>query len=189
MIKAVIKSVISKREVHGPGRSWLAFPHILLIAGLLLSPNTTNADVPPAPSLHLPLNGSSVCNTTPYFEWSPVSGVDLYHIEVDNNSGFSSPEIGATTLNHYYTPGTPLSPGTYYWHVWASNSCGDGPYSPTWSFIIPPTPSAPSPSSPSNGSSTCNTTPYFAWSQVNGADFYHIEVDNNSNFSSPEIGV
>ncbi len=189
MIKAVIKSVISKREVHGPGRSWLAFPHILLIAGLLLSPNTTNADVPPAPSLHLPLNGSSVCNTTPYFEWSPVSGVDLYHIEVDNNSGFSSPEIGATTLNHYYTPGTPLSPGTYYWHVWASNSCGDGPYSPTWSFIIPPTPSAPSPSSPSNGSSTCNTTPYFAWSQVNGADFYHIEVDNNSNFSSPEIGA
>ncbi len=189
MIKSVIKSVIRKREVHGSGRSLLPFPHILLIAGLLLSPSTTNADVPEAPSLHVPPNGSSVCDTMPYFEWSPVNGADSYYIQVDDNFGFSSPEIDRTTSNHYYTPGTPLSPGTYYWRVWASNSCGDGPYSSTRSFIIPPTPSAPSPSSPSNGSSTCNTTPYFAWSQVNRADFYHIEVDNNSNFSSPEIGA
>ena len=114
MIKAVIKSVIRKREVHGPGRSWLAFPHILLIAGLLLSPSTTNADVPEAPALYLPPNGSSVCDTMPYFEWSPVNGVDSYHIQVDNNSNFSSPEIEDRTLNPYYTPGTPLSPGTHY---------------------------------------------------------------------------
>ncbi len=182
MIKAVIKSVIRKREVHGPGRSWLAFPHILLIAGLLLSPSTTNADVPSAPSLHSPPNGSSVCDTMPYFEWLPVNGVDSYHIQVGNNSNFSSLEIEDRTPNPYYTPGTPLSPGTYYWHV----GTGDGSWSSTWSFIIPPTPSAPSLSSPSSGGSTCNATPYFAWSQVNGADLYHIQIDDNSNFSSPE---
>ncbi|MCK4470363.1 MAG: hypothetical protein KAW49_01115, partial [Anaerolineae bacterium] len=165
----------------------MAFPHILLIAGLLLSPSTTNADVPSAPSLHLPPDGSSVCDTTPYFEWLPVNGADSYHIQVDDNFGFSSPEIDRTTSNHYYTPGTPLSPGTHYWRVWASNSCEDGPYSSTWSFTIPSTPSAPSLSSPPNGSNTCDTTTYFDWSSVSGATSYRIEVDDNSGFDSPEI--
>jgi hypothetical protein len=112
--REMIKSVIRKHEVHGPGHSLLAFPHILLIVGLLFSPSTTNADVPSAPFLYLPPNGSSVCNTTPYFEWSSVSGVDFYYIEVGNNSNFSSLEIEDRTPNPYYTPGTPLSPGTYY---------------------------------------------------------------------------
>ncbi|MEE9616979.1 MAG: hypothetical protein V3T90_08230, partial [Anaerolineae bacterium] len=120
----------------------------------------------------------------PYFEWLPVNGVDSYYIQVGNNSNFSSLEIEDTTSNHYYSPGVPLSPGTHYWHVRVS---GNDQYSSTWSFIIPPTPSAPSPSLPSNSNSTCNTTPYFAWSPVNGVDSYHIQVDNNSNFSSPEI--
>jgi hypothetical protein len=58
---------------------------------------------------------------------------------VDNNSGFSSPEINQSTTNMSYTPGMALAADTYYWRVRASNDCGDGSWSsPVWSFTIVP---------------------------------------------------
>ncbi len=118
-----------------------------------------------------------------------MGGAISYHIQVDNNSGFTSPEIDTTTSSSDYTPGSSLSPDIYYWRVQASNSGGDGPWSsPTWSFTIDTAPSsAPSLSSPTNGSSTYDATPDFDWSSVSGATSYDIQVDNNSNFTSPEI--
>jgi len=142
---------------------------------------------PTTPSLTSPSNGSSACDTTPSFDWSSVSGATSYRIQVDNNSSFGSPEIDTTTSSSNYTPGSALSPGTYYWRVRASNSCGDGSWSSVWSVTILGTVGVPSLYSPSNGSSTCDTTPYFDWSSVSGATSYRIQVDNNSNFSSPVI--
>jgi putative hemolysin len=139
------------------------------------------------PALSLPSNGSSTCDDTPYFDWSSVSGATSYRIQVDNNSSFSSPEIDITTSSSDYTPTTALAPGTYYWHVRASNMCGDILWSSDWSFTILSTAPAPALLSPSNGSSTCDDTPYFDWSSVSGATSYRIQVDNNSSFSSPEI--
>ena len=147
----------------------------------------TILSTPSAPSLSSPSNGSSTCDTTPTFSWGSVSGATSYRIQVDDSSSFSSPAINTTTSSSNYTPGSALSPGTYYWRVQASNSCGDGSWSSTWSFTILSTPSAPSLSSPSNGSSTSDTTPDFDWSSVSEATSYRIQVDNNSNFSSPEI--
>lgn len=43
--------------------------------------------------------------------------------------------------------------------------------------------------SPSNGQNLYDLTPYFDWSTVIGASAYNIVVDNNSDFSSPEINV
>ena len=146
-----------------------------------------SCSVPSAPSLSSPSNGSSTCDTTPYFDWSSVSGATSYRIQVDNSSSFSSPEIDTTASNSDYTPGSPLSPGTYYWRVSTSNSCGSGSWSGVWNVMIQSAPAAPSLSSPSNGSSTCDTTPYFDWSSVSGATSYRIQVDNSSSFSSPEI--
>ncbi|MDY6877594.1 MAG: hypothetical protein SWK90_15535 [Chloroflexota bacterium] len=187
----------------------MAFPHILLIVGLLLFPSAINAGAPAlipvpdksegsrsfplgvldgleAPTLSLPPNGSSVCDTTPYFAWSSVSGATWYDIQVDNNPGFSSPEINDRAPNPYYIPGAPLSPGTFHWRVQANS---DEEWSTVWSFTIPPVLSAPILHSPSDGSDTCNMTPDFDWSSVSGAMSYHIQVDDNSGFSSPEINT
>jgi serine protease AprX len=145
------------------------------------------SDVPPAPSLSSPSNGSSTCDTTPTFDWSSVSGATSYRIQVDNNAGFSSPEIDTTTSNSYYTPGTALSPGTYYWQVRSINVCGEGSWSSTWNVTILSVPSAPSLSSPSDGNTISDDTPTFSWGSVSGATSYRIQVDNNAGFSSPEI--
>ena len=40
---------------------------------------------------------------------------------------------------------------------------------------------------PQNGEIITDNTPYFDWSDVDGAVKYWLQVDNNSNFSSPEI--
>jgi len=149
--------------------------------------SVTILSTPSATSLSAPSNGSSTCDTTPYFDWSSVSGATSYHIQVDDNSSFGSPGIDTTTSNSNYTSGSALSPGTYYWRVRASNSCGDGSWSPTWSFTIVSTPAAPSLSSPPNASETDDTTPTFSWSSVSGATSYRIQVDDDFGFSSPEI--
>ena len=51
----------------------------------------------------------------------------------------------------------------------------------------PDPPSTPTLYSPSNGFSTTDLAPTFDWNNVSGATSYYIQVDNNSNFSSPEI--
>ena len=142
---------------------------------------------PGTPSLLSPGNGSSTCDTTPTMDWSSVSGADYYQIQVDDSDMFGSPVIDTTTVNSDYTPGTALAPGYWYWHVRACNDCGCGSWSVTWGYNILSTPTAPTLLSPGNGSSTCDTTPTFDWSTVSGATSYRIQVDNNSDFSSPEI--
>ncbi|HQO09515.1 MAG TPA: hypothetical protein PLK90_05195 [Clostridiales bacterium] len=48
-------------------------------------------------------------------------------------------------------------------------------------------PAAPTLNSPADASSLDDITPYFDWTDVSGATSYTIQVDNNSNFSSPEV--
>jgi hypothetical protein len=63
-----------------------------------------------------------------------------------------------------------------------------GPYTDTVSTRVTcAAPGTPALSSPADDSSTCDMTPDFAWSTVSGADAYRIQVDNNADFSSPEI--
>lgn len=43
--------------------------------------------------------------------------------------------------------------------------------------------------SPADAATTPDRTPDFIWSEAADTDYYRLEVDNNSNFSSPEISV
>jgi YVTN family beta-propeller protein len=96
----------------------------------------TTFSAPLAPSLSAPADGGSTYETTPTFDWLPVSSATAYRLQVDDNADFSSPEIDTATPNTDYMPGSPLLPGTYSWRVWASNACGDGPWSVVWSLTI-----------------------------------------------------
>lgn len=50
-----------------------------------------------------------------------------------------------------------------------------------------PPPDIPTLISPSNGITITNTTPTFMWSASSGATNYHIQIDNNLDFSSYEV--
>ena len=97
---------------------------------------TTICPLPEAPYLLAPADGSTIQDTTPHFEWSPVDGASSYRIQVDDNGGFSSPELDATTSTPDYTPTSPLSLGTQYWHVRAVDPCGNSAWSQSWSVAI-----------------------------------------------------
>ena len=57
---------------------------------------------------------------------------------------------------------------------------------PNETFVTPP---APVLVSPANASTTTTSTPTFDWEDVSGATQYELLVDNNSDFSSPEINT
>ncbi len=147
---------------------------------------STGTTPPPTPTLLSPSNSGGTTDQTPTFEWSNVGGTS-YTIQVDNNSNFSSPEVNQTVAAITYTPSSNLAYGTYYWRVLATNSYGSSSYSSAWTVNIGAAPGTPTLASPSNGSSTGDMTPTFDWNDVSGATSYTILVDNNSDFSSPEI--
>lgn len=146
--------------------------------------------VPPeTPTLNSPPNNSVTNDATPTFDWGNSSGATSYNIQVDNSSGFSSPEINQTTTSSQYTPSTSLSDSLYYWRVMARddvpNSSG---WSSVWNVTIDTTPpSAPVLVLPANGSSTSNTTPTFEWAWPSGAVEFHIQIDTTNSFPSPDI--
>lgn len=77
---------------------------------------------------------------------------------------------------------------TFFWRVMARDCAGnESTWSNIWAIRIDPNcKSAPSLVSPDNGSWINDNTPYFDWSDEDDAT-YTLQVDNNVDFSSPEI--
>jgi len=144
---------------------------------------------PGAPALSSPSNGSIIGDSTPSLTWGSISGATSYDIQVDDDSGFGSPAVDETVATTSHTASA-LVDDTYYWHARAKNTCGEGPWSAAWNFTIEtecPTPNPPSLSSPADGDTVSDRTPAFSWSSVSGATSYRIQVDDSSDFGSPEI--
>lgn len=152
---------------------------------------------PTAVSLIQPVNASSTQDHTPLFAWNPATDPDgnlvNYKIQVDNNNNFSSLEFetsfGSATEA---VPGTELATGVYYWQVISRDTLNAVNTSAVWTVtILNRPPNAVSLIQPANGSSTQDHTPLFAWNPGTDPDVgdsiqYSVQVDNNSNFSSPE---
>ena len=154
------------------------------------TPDTT---APPGVPLSAPADGAVTTDTTPDFDWFDVSdpsGV-TYTFQADNSgSSFPSAEINQTGIvPSNFTPGSGLADGTYSWRVRATDGANNvGPFSSVRTITIDTTPPvAPTPSAPADGASTDDTTPDFDWNDVSGASSYDLLVDNNSDFSSPEV--
>lgn len=84
-----------------------------------------------------------------------------------------------------------LTNGTWYWHISASDPAGNtSAFTLVKSFVVNAGAEPPSKVqlvSPPNGFEDTPARPTFSWLQVQGATTYDLQVDNNSNFSSPEI--
>jgi len=150
---------------------------------------TISLVTPSPPSLLTPINYSSIRDNTPLFDWNDSGGAVEYILQVDDNSDFSSPEIDVTVAVSSYAVNTDLSDGQYWWRVMASGSAGiNGGWGSSWEVTID-TISPPSPNllTPNNESISIDNTPLFDWADSVSAVQYNLQIDNNSDFSSPEI--
>jgi len=173
-----------------PQTVWLTI-HILDKAGNETEDPGEYVDVtipcPPVamPVLSSPEFGTTICDDTPTFTWSAATGATTYTIQVSDSSSFLPPlELSDATSEAHYTPSSPLPTGTYFWRVWAGNSCR-ACSSLLSSFTLLAPPSTPDLASPTNGSTNCDGTPSFVWSAVSGATSYHLQVDKSSSFDFP----
>jgi hypothetical protein len=149
----------------------------------------TDAAPASAPVRIRPLDDSCTSDTTPDFDWAVVDGATQYQIQVDNNVGFGSPEINQNVDNPWYTPAAAMPGGVWYWRVRAENACGDGPWTSGWLFYIGAPTGTPSLLGPGDTSHTCDTTPLFQWTPCAAAEWFRIQVDNDSGFGSLEINA
>ena len=142
---------------------------------------------PGTPTLLDPSNGSVVGTAKPNFKWGNTSNADYYQLEVDNNSGFSSPAYNRTVSGTSRTINVSLSLGKYYWRVRAFNTYDTpGKWSSIRQFTVNIPPGTPTLLEPSNASVVVITTkPSFKWGSATNAEYYQLEVDNSSSFSSP----
>jgi hypothetical protein len=149
--------------------------------------------IPPAPVLIAPANGSVTTNNFPDFDWNEAAYAATYEIQVDDAADFSSPVLETAGAEHSLTSPTGLADKTlYYWRVRGVNASSDaGDWSEVWTVSIDTTPPAPPQlRSPRDLSNTSDTTPRFSWKRVKGAAEYRLEVDDDSDFSSPlDIGA
>lgn len=98
---------------------------------------------PSSTTLLAPAYGAINVSLAPQFVWAPVSGNAVeYLIEVATDDGFSNVVFSALVDDTSATSSVSLEQLTqYYWRVQATNPCGSGPWSTTFSFItaqIPP---------------------------------------------------
>jgi hypothetical protein len=142
--------------------------------------------------LQSPLNGTIFTSTTGVkvaFRWYATAGATTYRLQIANDANFSSvvrDKIGLTSTYYTLASGEELGEGVYYWRV-----SPNGTSSPNiWRFTVSrAAPAAPSFTAPSDGFATNSTSVPVAWGAVPDALTYDIQLDDNSNFSSPTANV
>ena len=158
---------------------------------------------PTAPTLTSPSNNGYTNDITPTFEWTvgdnAVNNTFILDDESDLTDGdeWINISLGASTSSYTVNSSKNLSEGRWYWKVIANNSQGSNS-SDVGSFYVDTTPPlVVSLSSPANNYSTDSSSVTFSWSaitdnttntsQVSNISYYQLQVDDNSDFSSPTV--
>jgi photosystem II stability/assembly factor-like uncharacterized protein len=139
------------------------------------------------PNLTMPANNGYSRALTPTYNWDDVQYADEYQIQVSVVSGFLFTLEDETVTSSSYISNAPYEDDlVLYWRVKATaNSGEESEWSDEYQFTInllePPTLT-----SPADMSVVDTRTPTFSWSSTDFPPNYEIQIDNNSNFSSPE---
>lgn len=154
------------------------------------------------PNLKSPSEETSDNIDTPVFEWSETVGAIKYELSVDNEPSFSSPLTyhveNLSETQHKISSESALRDDKYYWRVRAFDEDENPSGWSRQNFIVDTAPPMnPALISPADGTSTKENTISFEWSEVSdnsvfttdfsGLQHYRIQVDNDKDFSSPEI--
>jgi hypothetical protein len=149
----------------------------------------TAASTPDAPAAIAPSDEASCQDVSITLDWSDVIGAGTYTLQVDDNNDFSSPLFNQGSLASTSQPVEGLSEGTnYYWRTKAVNSCGvEGPWSSGNSFAtLISSFATPVLTGPANSIECQPVNLTLSWENVPNATSYSLQVDNNSDFSSPD---
>jgi len=161
---------------------------------------TFNVDtLPPAkPTLISPEDNKLDNGLSQAFKWAqpPENSLPLtYHIQIDNEASFTSPyvyENSAVTDNTY--PYLFSTDGTYYWRIRARDNAGNwGTWADNFKLTLDTTPPDPPPLVwPAYDENIKDNAPALNWSDVTDPSTpvtYGVQVDNDSDFSSPAVNV
>lgn len=147
-----------------------------------------------APTLVAPADGTYTRDAAPFFDWSDEDEA-TYHLQVDNNIDFRSPEIDESELIRSSFTFTVLLPdGTYYWRVRTIDTAGNvSPWSEDVWVLYIDTDMRENPApvlvTPANRDTINYNRPRFDWEPVSdrsGVE-YTIQVAATSDFASPLI--
>jgi hypothetical protein len=143
-----------------------------------------------SPVINVPESGSLQDSLRPTFGWSSSPYAVSYTITVSSFADYSSALVNFTTSATTYVPTVNLPPGTLiYWRVMAN-----GTHPSLWStatFTTPNPPLSPALSSPADTGRVNSYTPTLKWNAsvvplgAPALANYHIQVDNDADFSSP----
>lgn len=126
-------------------------------------------------------------NLRPSLSWNTVQGASEYHIQIDNDSDFSSPIVDDNTvMTPGFTPLSDLPEGDIYWRVASIDIDSNGDFSDADSFLIDVTPLDIPELIPATDP-TNDKTPTLSWLEVLDAVNYHIQISDNAGFIDPLV--
>jgi len=180
-------------ELAGGTYSWRVMAFRADDTELGWSPTWTfrvDTQVPESPQLREPENNAELNTLQTVFAWTEPEPNVTYGIQIDNETSFSTPYVhdnsGVEESSYSYLFS---HNGTYYWRVQAIDQAGNvSGWSDGYKLIIRAPPRVPTLSAPADGAITDNRTPIFEWAEGN-ADNYRLLVDDDSEFSLPEVDV
>lgn len=171
---------------------------------------TTVAEQPPAdrpaaalvrlPTLTAPVEDEAALSASVTFAWTPVEGAKGYEVQVAEDERFADVVCRVRTTDATATAFDAFEPGyTYHWRVrhqdahsrWATSTLPA-----TFSTVPSAIPgrrmqgsSAPTPLTPVASAPVDSVSVPLAWTPVNGATAYHLQVSRSTDFSSIDLDL
>jgi len=138
-----------------------------------------------SPSPVLPDDGAAGQPLQTVLCWTPVPGVPTYRLQVATEPSFATPVLDRPAIDDVRWTISGLTPGTtYLWRIGATDSSGATVYSAVRSFRTGAAPGATALSSPVDGAVGQPTTVTVRWQATLDAASYHLQVANDSSFTS-----
>ena len=109
------------------------------ISGAIVKNSTFGLNIlyiPTAVSLIAPINNSSNDTIKPLMSWTAIPNISNYELQISREVDFGSFILNTTSNTNSFQLTQPLEGlSVYYWRVRATNQCGAGTWSSTFSFV------------------------------------------------------
>jgi len=144
---------------------------------------------PDQPTNPSPDNGVMISDDSPYLSVLVTDpdgdGLDVWFYDASDDS-LIGVDYGMPSGSRAETQWAGLADGTYSWYAVASDGA-ENATSDVWSFTVDTSAPTPTLISPADGTITNDNTPTFEWTSVSDPSgvTYQIQIDDNSDFSSP----
>ncbi len=149
--------------------------------------------IPPPPTLLLPVNGATNVSLTALLDWDSVAIAKTYQVQISLDTTYSSTVLDSSLIlnsSMNIPPGRLSNNVIYFWRVRCENAGGIGPWSLNFTFrTIVALPFAPGLITPINGASNISLTPTFDWDSTSPADSYTLQAALDTSFSNPAVFI